>query len=142
MQTNGVDGGVSIHEHGIMNSSGNPYLTPCQLADEDKPRAAPRARLPAGCMIMAGFGVTLINLFWCSVTVCMCGHSSWITTASALPSFLVLLLLEIIGWRNPPWERIAGLVFLLIQFLLLIRNGADILWFGHTPLLPNVIFGG
>ena len=93
-------------------------------------------------MIMAGFGVTLINFFWFSVTVCMCGHSSWITAASVLPSFIVLILLEVIGWRNPPWERIAGLVFLLIQFLLLARNVADILWLGHTPLLPKSVFGG
>lgn len=125
-----------------MNASMNPCLTSRQRAGENRSIATLQARLPAGCLIMAGFGVTLINFFWFSSTTCLCGHSSWITMASVLPSFLVMLSLQIAGWRNPLWERLAGLGFLLIQLILLGRNAADILWLGQTPLMPRLVFGG
>jgi hypothetical protein len=84
---------------------------------------------------MIGLGATFLNLIWIGLTSCMCGHTSFLTSATVIPSFCILLGLQISGRHNPMWDRMLGLVFLIVQSGLLAKNAADILWLGHSPLL-------
>lgn len=65
----------------------------------------------------------------------MCGHTSFLTSVSIVPSFVILLGLQISGRHNPIWERCFGLLFVIVQGGLLTKNAMDILWLGHSALL-------
>ena len=91
--------------------------------------------LPPGFMLATGIGVTIFNLFWISLTMCMCGHTNAMTAISTVPAFLGLAALVYFGRNNRVWERIMNGLFLGIQTIALAKNLLDVLWLGHSPLL-------
>lgn len=84
---------------------------------------------------MVGIGMMVLNLFWSSVTMCMCGHMSTMTAAVLMPSFAGLVFFAVRGRNNKAWERILNYLLLAVLALMVAKNTADILWNGHSPLL-------
>ena len=110
----------------------DPYLPPVSPLQA---RTRARPKLPVGSMALAGLAVTLINLVWISLTCCMCGHSSFMTSVTVVPAFITLVSMQLPGRHNPVWDRALGGLFIVVQALLLVKNAADILLLGHSPLL-------
>lgn len=73
-------------------------------------------------------------LLFAPMTMCMCGHMDWFS----LP--LTLAAASLSWWAfarkdQPPGWRLIVVVLVVLASLELTKNVADILWFGHEPLL-------
>jgi hypothetical protein len=90
-----------------------------------------------GLMLLCWTVLALLSaLFWLSITCCMCGHSNPVTAAGVGPALLSCLWGQWKAGRVPAGYLIASWLFLAALLLLSWEVIADILWFGHAPLLP------
>lgn len=82
----------------------------------------------------------IVPLLIAPMTACLCGHLDWF----ALPFSTAAASLAWLGFcRNGRWSiwRLLVLVVAVLASLELVKNLADILWFGHQPLLRRVRWG-
>jgi hypothetical protein len=87
-------------------------------------------------MLLAWTGTVLfIAVAWFSLTCCMCGHASAPTTLGVGPALLSGLWMQWKAGRVPVGYRLASWVFLAGLLWLAAKVVADMLWFGHDPLL-------
>ena len=73
-------------------------------------------------------------LLFAPMTMCMCGHMDWF----AFPFTLVAASLSWWGFARkdrPTVWRVIVVLLVVFASLALTKNVADILWFGHEPLL-------
>lgn len=67
-----------------------------------------------------------LNLLWTFLTTCMCGHTGFMTTAVALPSFALMLLAGYHGRRNGAVELAFFVLLLAAHTVLLGKNLIDL----------------
>lgn len=90
-----------------------------------------------GAMLLSWSALALFFAFiWLSMTCCMCGHASAITAMGVGPALLGSLWGQWKTGRIPGSFRFGSWLFLAGLLLLSGKVVADILWFGHEPLLP------
>jgi hypothetical protein len=68
------------------------------------------------------------------MTMCMCGHTNWFT----FPFSLAAATLSGWAWGRKDYAtlgRLVVIVLVVLASLLLFKNVADVLWFGHDALL-------
>ena len=77
----------------------------------------------------------VVTCIWMSLTMCVCGHTSWVSSIGIVPAFGYGFYMFLAVQRNNRLEQIlAAVAFALIAGMLL-KNGADMLFLGHAPLL-------
>lgn len=69
--------------------------------------------------------------------MCMCGHTSGVFSIGAIPAFVFACYLFFGFHRRSRLEQILGAVAFALLVGMLLKNLADILYFGHShdPLL-------
>jgi hypothetical protein len=80
--------------------------------------------------------VALPPLLFAPMTMCMCGHMDWL-------SFPFTVTAASLSWwafarGRQAGSRILVIAVMTLASLALAKNVADLLWFGHKPLLWSV----
>ncbi len=70
-----------------------------------------------------------------NLTMCMCGHTSWLFSIGILPAFSYACYIFFVLPRSDRLEQILGAAAFALIVGMLVKNIADILYFGHDPLL-------
>lgn len=79
--------------------------------------------------------LAFIAFVWMSVTMCACGHTSWHCSIGIIPVFSCGSYLFFGFSRRSRLDQLFGAAAFALIVLTLIKNFADILYFGHTPFL-------
>lgn len=79
--------------------------------------------------------IVVIAYLWMSLTMCMCGHTSWHFSIGIVPAFCFALYVFVIVPRRNRFEQILGAIAFALILGMLMKNIGDILYFGHEPLL-------
>lgn len=80
------------------------------------------------------WGLVMLSFLWMSLTTCMCGHTSWISSVAILPAFGFGLHIFIAIPRERGIEQILGAIAFALLAGMFLKNIGDILYFGHEPL--------
>lgn len=87
--------------------------------------------MPCVSILWATF---VLAFFWMNMTLCLCGHTSWLFSTVIIPAFGFSCYIFLAWARRGLFKQImAALPFSLIV-LMLIKNVSDIFFFGHNPL--------
>lgn len=84
-------------------------------------------------MVVPALGVA--GIFWCSITACACGHFDHVTFAGLSVFLLMAWWLFLMGEKRRDLPTFVSAASLVLLSLLEIKCLADILWYGHEPLL-------
>ena len=79
--------------------------------------------------------IVVIAVFWMTLTMCMCGLTSWEFSIGILPLFCLALYVFVVFPRTNIIEQILGAIAFALIVGMLMKNVSDILYFGHEPLL-------
>ena len=79
--------------------------------------------------------LVLIGYVLLSLGMCGCGHTSWHVSIVILPIFVRASMLFFKRPRMSLLDQLFGATSYALVFALLLKNIADILYFGHEPLL-------
>ncbi len=80
-----------------------------------------------------GMMISLINLM---CFTCLCGHTSFDTLPGSFIGASATWYVFIKKKKVGDLRRVVIAIFCIATTVILIKNGCDILWFGHEPLLP------
>lgn len=81
------------------------------------------------------WGLVLISYLWMVLTSCICGHTSWVSGIGIISFFCCAAFIFFGRHRSHGVDRILSVSAFALILAMVLKNAADILYFGHTPLL-------
>jgi len=75
---------------------------------------------------------TIINPM---LTMCACGYMDWLSLPGNIIAFTLAWKAFLAGRDKRVLTRVIITLACVITTIVLLKNGADILWYGHDPLL-------
>ena len=81
--------------------------------------------------IVSMWTVVFIAFIWMSTTVCMCGHSSSMSSIVILPAFCYVTYSFLFKRFRSVTERIFGAAAFGVITYMLVKNVLDIFWLSH-----------
>ncbi|MEI8195626.1 MAG: hypothetical protein WCI73_06935 [Phycisphaerae bacterium] len=77
----------------------------------------------------------IVPMILATGTVCLCGHMDWVSMPFTMSALSLACWGLGRGYRNTPVRLIIIVVVMILASMETGKNLADILWFGHHPLL-------